>query len=53
MDVLGGAGISRGPKNIAAHTYMAIPIGITIKKTNILTHTLIIFKQKTMQSTKL
>jgi acyl-CoA dehydrogenase len=45
MDVCGGAGISRGPKNILAHPYTAAPIGITVEGANILTRTMIIFGQ--------
>ena len=45
MDVCGGAGISRGPKNILAHPYAAAPIGITVEGANILTRTMIIFGQ--------
>ncbi|MBA2662201.1 MAG: acyl-CoA dehydrogenase [Bradymonadaceae bacterium] len=45
MDVIAGAGISRGPRNLLAQTYMANPIGITVEGANILTRTLIIFGQ--------
>jgi len=45
MDVLGGAGISRGPKNTLAHAYYAVPISITVEGANILTRTLMIFGQ--------
>ncbi len=45
MDILGGAGISRGPRNIFAHTYIAMPIGITVEGANILTRSLMIFGQ--------
>lgn len=45
MDVVGGAGISRGPKNILANPYSAAPIGITVEGANILTRTMIIFGQ--------
>lgn len=50
MDVLGGAGISLGPKNVAANTYKAIPIGITVEGANILTRTLMIFGQGAMRA---
>ncbi|MDF1839675.1 MAG: acyl-CoA dehydrogenase, partial [Planctomycetota bacterium] len=30
MDVVGGAGISRGPRNLLAHAYISQPIGITV-----------------------
>ncbi len=45
MDVLGGAGISRGPRNMLAAAYMALPIGITVEGANILSRSLIIFGQ--------
>ena len=45
MDVLGGAGISLGPRNLLGHGYIAAPIGITVEGANILTRTMIIFGQ--------
>ena len=45
MDILGGAGISRGPRNLMAHAYFAAPISITVEGANILTRTLMIFGQ--------
>ncbi len=45
MDILGGAAISLGPRNLLAHSYFATPIGITVEGANILTRTLIIFGQ--------
>lgn len=45
MDILGGAAISRGPRNLIAHGYMSIPINITVEGANILTRTLMIFGQ--------
>ena len=45
LDIMGGAGISRGPKNLLAHLYIGTPIGITVEGANILTRTLIIFGQ--------
>lgn len=45
MDILGGAAISRGPRNIIAHGYMAVPVSITVEGANILTRTLMIFGQ--------
>ena len=45
MDVLGGAAISNGPRNLFANPYKATPIGITVEGANILTRTLIIFGQ--------
>ena len=50
MDIMGGAGISRGPKNLLAHLYMAMPIGITVEGANILTRTLIIFGQGALRA---
>ena len=45
MDVLGGAGICRGPRNVLAHAYQAVPIGVTVEGANILTRTMIVFGQ--------
>lgn len=45
MDVLGGAAISRGPRNLLAHAYWSAPISITVEGANILTRTLMIFGQ--------
>ncbi|MEZ5973572.1 MAG: acyl-CoA dehydrogenase [Planctomycetota bacterium] len=45
MDVVGGAGISRGPRNMLASAYMSQPIGITVEGANILTRTLVVFGQ--------
>jgi len=45
MDVLGGSGITRGPRNLMAHSYMSAPISITVEGANILTRTLMIFGQ--------
>lgn len=45
MDVVGGAGISKGPRNLLANQYVASPIGITVEGANILTRTMIIFGQ--------
>jgi acyl-CoA dehydrogenase len=45
MDILGGAGICRGPRNLLAHLYTAMPIAITVEGANILTRTLMIFGQ--------
>ncbi len=50
MDVLGGSGIVRGPRNIAANPYTGAPIGITVEGANILTRTLIIFGQGIIRS---
>lgn len=45
MDIQGGAGISRGPRNIFAHGYISMPIAITVEGANILTRSLMIFGQ--------
>ncbi|MCM2281593.1 MAG: acyl-CoA dehydrogenase, partial [Bdellovibrionaceae bacterium] len=50
MDIVGGQAISRGPRNTLAHTYIAMPIGITVEGANIMTRTLIIFGQGAMRA---
>lgn len=45
MDIVGGAGICRGPRNVLAHSYQAVPIGITVEGANILTRSMIVFGQ--------
>lgn len=45
MDILGGNGISRGPRNALAHAYIGLPVSITVEGANILTRTLMIFGQ--------
>jgi acyl-CoA dehydrogenase len=45
MDILGGAAISRGPRNMLAHAYMGVPVGITVEGANIMTRGLIQFGQ--------
>ncbi|MEX2601000.1 MAG: acyl-CoA dehydrogenase [Balneolaceae bacterium] len=45
MDIVGGAGISRGPRNLFASSYIATPIAITVEGANILTRSLMIFGQ--------
>ncbi len=45
MDIVGGAGICRGPNNVLAAAYQATPIGITVEGANILTRSMIIFGQ--------
>jgi acyl-CoA dehydrogenase len=45
MDVVGGAGICMGPRNILGGGYAALPIGITVEGANILTRSMIIFGQ--------
>jgi acyl-CoA dehydrogenase len=50
MDILGGAGICRGPRNLLANIYTAIPITITVEGANILTRSMIIFGQGAIRS---
>lgn len=50
MDILGGSGISCGPRNLLAHSYIAQPIGITVEGANIMTRTLIIFGQGALRA---
>ena len=50
MDVMGGAGISMGPRNLLAEIYVATPIGITVEGANIMTRTLIIFGQGALRA---
>lgn len=45
MDILGGAAICLGPRNLMARAWQAAPIGITVEGANILTRTLIVFGQ--------
>jgi acyl-CoA dehydrogenase len=45
MDIMGGAGISRGPRNKIANSYIGMPISVTVEGANILTRTMIIFGQ--------
>jgi acyl-CoA dehydrogenase len=45
MDILGGAALCRGPRNLLANGHLGSPIGITVEGANILTRTLIIFGQ--------
>ena len=45
MDVMAGAAISRGPRNLMANAYTGTPICITVEGANILTRTLMIFGQ--------
>jgi acyl-CoA dehydrogenase len=45
MDILGGAALCRGPRNLLANAHVGAPIGITVEGANILTRTLIIFGQ--------
>jgi acyl-CoA dehydrogenase len=50
MDVVGGAGIALGPKNLMARGWIGAPIGITVEGANILTRTLIVFGQGVIRS---
>ena len=50
MDIMGGAGICRGPRNLLANIYAATPIPITVEGANILTRTMIIFGQGVIRS---
>lgn len=50
MDILGGAGISKGPRNLLANGYIALPISVTVEGANILTRTLIIFGQGALRA---
>ncbi len=45
MDVHAGHGIQVGPRNLLAHSYIGIPISVTVEGANILTRNLIIFGQ--------
>lgn len=45
MDILGGAAISRGPRNLLAHAYFGAPVAITVEGANIMTRSLIQFGQ--------
>jgi acyl-CoA dehydrogenase len=50
MDIRAGAGICRGPRNILALAYQAVPIGITVEGANILTRSMIIYGQGAIRS---
>lgn len=45
MDISGGSGICRGPKNLIGNGYMNLPIAITVEGANILTRSMIQFGQ--------
>ncbi len=49
MDILAGAGISRGPRNLLAAAHIASPIPVTVEGANILTRGMIIFGQGAMR----
>ena len=50
MDIMGGAGLSLGPKNLINNVYRALPITITVEGANILTRTFIIYGQGLFQA---
>lgn len=50
MDVMGGAGISLGKRNLLGEIYIATPIGITVEGANIMTRTLIVFGQGALRA---
>ncbi len=50
MDIMGGAGLCKGPRNQLAEGYAGAPISITVEGANILTRTLIIFGQGAVRS---
>jgi len=50
MDIVAGAGICKGPRNILGNAYQAIPVGVTVEGSNTLTKNLIIFGQGLMKS---
>lgn len=50
MDIMGGAAISRGPRNLIASIYIGSPIAITVEGANILTRTLIVFGQGALRA---
>lgn len=45
MDILGGAAIQQGPRNLLAPVYKSLPVAITVEGANILTRSLIVFGQ--------
>jgi acyl-CoA dehydrogenase len=45
MDIMAGAALCRGPRNLLSRVYVAAPIAITVEGANILTRSLIIFGQ--------
>lgn len=50
MDLRAGAAIIRGPQNILSPAYAAIPIGITVEGSNVLTRSMIIYGQGAIRS---
>lgn len=49
MDVMAGAAICRGPRNLFSRKYDGIPVAITVEGANILTRSLIVFGQGAMR----
>jgi acyl-CoA dehydrogenase len=49
MDILGGAGINLGPRNLLGQGYIAAPLGITVEGANILHRTAVVFGQATLR----
>jgi len=45
LDIHAGRAVQIGPRNYLAHTYWAMPIGITVEGANILTRNLIVYGQ--------
>lgn len=45
MDIRAGSAIQRGPRNMLARTWDAVPIGITVEGANILTRSMIVYGQ--------
>ena len=50
MDILGGAAIMQGPRNLIANGWAGVPVSITVEGANILTRTLIVFGQGAIRS---
>ena len=50
MDICGGAGISKGPRNLLANGYFSAPISITVEGANIITRSLIVIGQAVLRS---
>jgi acyl-CoA dehydrogenase len=45
MDIRAGSAIQRGPRNVLARAWDAVPIGITVEGANILTRSMIVYGQ--------
>ncbi len=50
MDIRAGSAIQRGPRNVLAPAWSAVPIGITVEGANILTRSMIIYGQGAIRS---